>query len=234
MLIRLLVLVVCCLSGSSFAQFTEQQVWVETGLKVSLSKKISTGVDLTQRYAYNGLNTIFPQLSIKYKPFKWLKPSIDYRFIGSKELNGTYTLSHRINGNIQIDQPIKRFQAGIRVRYQYSFNRLGGQYDAEFDQAWRIKPSLQYDIKGTALAPSVSAEFFYDPSNSASGHQFTRIRYYAGLSYTINNHALGLGAFCDQWVNSIPRIRIMYNLTYAYSLDLKKKDKPRVKNPRDL
>jgi len=184
---RLLVLFVCCLSGSSFAQFTEQQVWVETGLKVSLSKKFSTGIDLTQRYAYNGLSTVFPQLSIKYKPLKWLKPSVDYRLIGSKELNGIYTLSHRINGNIQIDQPIKRFQAGIRVRYQYSFNRLGGQYDAEFDQAWRIKPSVQYDIKGSALSPLMSAEFFYNPSNSASGHKFTRIRYYAGLSYSVKN-----------------------------------------------
>lgn len=231
---KLLVLIVCCLNGVYFAQFMEHQVWIETGIKVSLSKKFSGGVDLTQRYAYNGLSTVFPQLSIKYKPIKWLKPSIDYRLIGSKELNGTYTLSHRINGNIQFDQQIKRFQAGLRVRYQYSFNHLGAQYDAEFDQAWRIKPSVQYDIKGSALLPSVSAEFFYNPANSASGHQFTRIRYYAGLSYTINKHAIGLGAYCDQWVNSIPRVRIMYNITYAYSLALKKKDKPQLKNPRDL
>ena len=221
---------------SSIAQHFEQQVWVETGVKYNLNKKLSASFDLTQRYGYDGLGTLFPQVSFRYKVSSWFRPSIDYRVILSKSLDGTYSTSQRINGNLQFSYTKKRLEAGLRVRYQYSFERISAAYDSEFDQAWRIKPSVQYNIKGLSLAPELSAEFFYNPENSAEGNQFNRIRYYGGADIELkHNQRIGVGVYLDQWINSIPKKRVMYSLSYSIGLATSKKtDKKPSKNLRDL
>ena len=174
------------------AQLFEQQVWVETGAKYNLTKKLGASLDLTQRFGYDGLSTFFPQVSFRYKVSSWFRPSMDYRVILSKSLDGTYSTSQRINGNLQFYYTKKRLEAGLRIRYQYSFERIGAAYDSEFDQAWRIKPSVQYNIKGLPLTPELSAEFFYNPENSANGNQFNRIRYYGGADIESPARALQL------------------------------------------
>jgi hypothetical protein len=113
---------------------------------------------------------------------------------------------------------------------------LGGSYDSEFDQAWRIKPGAEYNIKGLPITPSLSAEFFYNPENSANGKQFNRIRYYAGTTIELkHNQGIELGLFYDQWINGIPRKRLMYSFSYVISLgSAKKENKKPSKNLRDL
>ncbi len=221
---------------SSIAQLFEQQVWVETGVKYNLNKKLGASFDLTQRYGYDGLGTLFPQVSFRYKISSWFRPSIDYRVILSKALDGTYSTSQRINGNLQFTYAKKRLEAGLRVRYQYSFERISAAYDSEFDQAWRIKPSVQYNIKGLPITPELSAEFFYNPENSAEGNQFNRIRYYGGADIELkHNQRIGVGVYLDQWINSIPKKRVMYSLSYSIGLATSKKtDKKPSKNLRDL
>ncbi len=218
------------------AQLFEQQVWLETGVKYNLTKKLGASLDLTQRYGYDGLGTLFPQVSFRYKVSSWFRPSLDYRVIFSKSLDGTYSTSQRINGNLQFSYTKKRLETGLRIRYQYSFNRISAAYDSEFDQAWRIKPSVQYNINGLPINPSLSAEFFYNPENSAVGKQFNRIRYYGGADIELkHNQRIGIGLYLDQWINDVPKKRIMYSLTYAISIAKSKQtDKERTRNLRDL
>ena len=218
------------------AQLFEQQVWVETGVKYNLTKKLGASLDLTQRYGYDGLGTLFPQVSFRYKISSWFRPSIDYRVVRSKALDGSYSTSQRINGNLQFTYAKKRLEAGLRVRYQYSFERISAAYDSEFDQAWRIKPSVQYNIKGLPITPELSTEFFYNPENSAKGNQFNRIRYYGGADIELkHNQRIGVGVYLDQWINGLPRKRLMYSLSYSIGIETSKKtDKKPSKNLRDL
>lgn len=226
----------CLMLTNPMAQLFEQQVWLETGVKYNLNKKIGASIDLIQRYGYSGLETIFPQVSFRYKLKKWVRPSIDYRLVYSKSNSEEYHASHRVNGNLQFSHTLQRFDVGLRIRYQYSFNRLNANYDAEFDQAWRIKPSVQYNIKGVPLTPEFSAEFFYNPENNAKGNQFNRIRYYGGTDINLpKNQTLGLGFYMDQWINVLPKKRVMYSLSYSIGLaSAKKTDKKPSKNLRDL
>jgi len=229
-------LLFCLVLVAPKAQLFEQQVWIETGAKYNLTKKLGASLDLTQRYGYDGLGTLFPQVSFRYKVSSWLRPSLDYRVILSKSLDETYSTSQRINGNLQFSYTKKRLEAGLRIRYQYSFQRISAAYDSEFDQAWRIKPSVQYNINGLPINPSLSAEFFYNPENSALGNQFNRIRYYGGadIELTQNQH-IGIGLYFDQWINGLPKKRLMYSLSYGISLGSAKKDnKKPSKNLRDL
>jgi hypothetical protein len=226
----------CLLLTKPMAQLFEQQVWVETGLKYNLTKKLGASLDLTQRYGYDGLGTLFPQVSFRYKVSSWFRPSIDYRVILSKSLDGVYSTSQRVNGNLQFSYTLKRVEAGLRIRYQYSFERISEAYDSEFDQAWRIKPSVQYNIKGLPVTPELCAEFFYNPENSSKGNQFNRIRYYGGADIEFKHKQnISVGVYFDQWINGLPKKRVMYSLGYSIGLATSKNtDKKPSKNLRDL
>ena len=231
----LLFTVVLILFSHAMAQNLDQEVWLESGISYQPIKRWTVNAELNQRYNQYGLSTIFPQFSVKYKLTKWLRPSIDYRWISSREFLEPYQSSHRLNANLQGDYSIQRFEVGLRLRYQYSFNRINSNYDAEFDQAWRVKPSIQYNIKDFPLSPSFSAEFFYDPSNHAEGKQFTRIRYYAGFDFDMNKvHKFSFGSYLDQWINTIPRTRLMYSLGYSFAIAAEKKKAPKGKDIRTL
>lgn len=209
-------------------QSTVFQVWNELGVSGKLNKDVSYGVNLTTRFGGDGLNTIFPQVSLKYKLNKYVRVSVDYRLIGKKELNGNMLTSHRINGNLQLSYGIKRHSFGFRTRYQYSFNSLGGPYESEFDQAFRFKPSYSYDLNNSIFTPNFSCEFFYNPQNGENGKQFTRIRYYVGVDMELKGpHGLELGYYYDQKIQvANPVNRSILSLSYSYAIGQTKKKEP--------
>lgn len=218
---------VLCLNA--FGQSTSFQIWTETGIRGKISKKIDWNISLTNRFQDVNLVTLFPQVGIKYKVVDWFKPSIDYRFIANREDNGNYTNNHRINFNVQLEKEIKRFSFGFRFRYQYSFRGLTTNYEPEFDNAIRLKPSFVYDVKGSLFSPVLSSEFFYNPSFGLFGQRFTRIRTFIGLDVNLKGpHELQIGYFFDKKIN-LPKLenRNVLNLQYTYSLNgKKKKEKP--------
>ena len=160
------------------------QVWNEAGISYKLDKKQSFAFDFTTRHNASGLKTYFPQISYKYKFNKLIRPSIDYRFIGDKNQEGNVTFRHRLNANLQFNHEFGRLQLGLRLRYQYSTNRLAENFEPEFGQALRIKPSLAYDLPKTDLEPQVSMEFFTGPMDGQNGYHLNRIRWCVGLAYT--------------------------------------------------
>lgn len=215
------------------AQSVSNELWVTAGTKIPLNKTLLVGVDLTQRYGTYGLETFFPQVSFRYKVNKWFKPSVDYRLIGSRDVDAPMVFSHRINGNLQFNWNKERLSAGFRARYQYSLEPKGGVSDAEFDKAIRLKPSIAYDIENFPLSPSLSAEIFYSLNQGSRGAN--RIRYFLGFDVDLKRqHAIDFGLMTDQWINNVPRWRFMYCLGYTYTFKRNSDEKGGSKNMRDL
>jgi hypothetical protein len=213
-----------------FSQESDFQVWSELGVKVKLHKKFEYGFDITNRYGNNGLETFFPQLSIKYKVTDWFKPSLDYRIIGKKEPNSNYLYSNRLNLNLQFNKMIERFNLGLRVRYQYSFTRLSENYQPEFDQAIRIKPSFSYDINNSFFTPAFSIEYFYNPNKGPLGKRMTKLRAFVGTELEIKGpHEVEFGYIYDQSLNlPNPSTRHILNISYCYKIDSPKNKKKKV------
>ena len=210
------------------------QVWNEAGISYKIDKKQSLAFDLTTRHAAGGLRTFFPQVSYKYKLNKYIRPSIDYRYIGSRNNEGNFEFQHRINANLQFNHEFGRLQLGLRLRYQYSTNRLAENFEPEFGQALRIKPSLAYDLPKTDLEPQVSMEFFTGPMDGQNGYHLNRIRWCVGLAYTFEGpHSLEVAYLYDQRIMSPGALnRAILNFSYGYSLGNNKSKKP-VKQQRD-
>ena len=74
------------------------QLWLETGLKTKITRDLAINAELNNRIGNNGLSTSFTQLSVKYKVFKWLSASLDYRIISKKQENTNYLNSNRKRG----------------------------------------------------------------------------------------------------------------------------------------
>jgi hypothetical protein len=127
----------------------------------------------------------------------------------------------------------------MRVRYQYSFSgSKQSSYDAEFDQAIRLKPQISYDIKKSKWSPIWTIEFFYNPSYGPAGRQFTKYRMFSGAQLDLKGpHNVALGYILDQELNTVrPDTKHILNVSYSLDLGaLKKSDKKDKKSgDRDL
>jgi hypothetical protein len=215
------------------------QVWNEVGVGYKLDKKQSLAFDLTTRHGAGGLQTFFPQISYKYKINKFIRPSIDYRYVGGSTQEGNFTYRHRINTNLQFNYEIERLELGLRMRYQFTTNRLADNFEQEFGEAFRIKPSIVYNIKKSVLLPQASMEFFSGPMDGQQGYHLNRIRWSVGLGFDWDGpHSLELAYLYDQRIMSPGSLnRAIFNFSYGYSIREVKSSKnqgPRKAPPRYL
>lgn len=178
------------ISISSIGQESDHfMAWTKIGIAGDVIKKMDWSLDVSSRFDNQGVATFFPQVGIEYKLKKWFKPSVEYRFIVDRNKYGNYKSSHRINVNANFKKEIiKRLDLGLRVRYQYAFQQFGAPdtYDADFDQAFRFKPGISYDIKGSIFKPTLSSEFFYNPSFGEEGRQFSKMRFAVGTKVDLD------------------------------------------------
>ena len=211
------------LSFSSFSQNHETMVWTELGVRGNLIKKSDWAMELNTRFNEEGVATFFPQLGINYKITKWLKPSIDYRFLVDKNKYGNYKTSHRVNVNLNFKSKVaRRFYMGARVRYQYGFEQFGApvSYNDDFDQAIRLKPSFSYDISNSIFTPTFSAEWFYNPELGENGRQFTKIRIAIGSKLELEGpHSVSFKYQLDKRFNNFASgVRNVASFSYEYKL----------------
>lgn len=213
------------------------QSWNELGLSYKIDKKQSLGLDLTTRFDVAGLQTIFPQVSYKYKINKYLKPSLDYRLIGSKDDFGNFTIQHRLNANLQFAHEIERFELGLRMRYQFSANRSDTDFGSEFNNAFRFKPSIAYNLDNSKITPKAGMELFFNPMDGQVGYHLNRIRWNVGVAIDLKGASdLEIAYIYDQRIHNPGALnRTILNLSYGYTLEANtKKDKPKQRNPHFL
>ena len=215
------ILILFCLIGCSTVTHAQDefQLWTEVGAKGDIIKKMDWFVDVKSRFGNVGLNSLLPEAGINYKVTKWFKPSVSYRLILEPNKYGNYKAAHRINFNANLKKGVKRFELGLRARYQYVVSGRGGQeYDSDFDQAIRVKPSIEYDINNSIFTPKVSTEFYYDPIFGPEGRRFTKIRFAIGSSLELDGpHSFSFKYQIDKWLHDYSRgLRHVLSVSYGY------------------
>lgn len=213
-------ILVMALSSMARAQENDTYMfWTTFSVTGDLIKKTDWTAELNTRFDENGIATFFPQVGIDYKLTKWLKPSLEYRFVIDKNDYGNYKAAHRLNFNAKFKEDFDRLGLGMRVRYQYAFdNRSSFDYDADFDQAFRFKPEISYDIKDFILTPESSVEFFYNPSLGEGGRRFDKMRFNIGASLDLNNaHDIAFKYQIDKRFYAFDRgLRHVFAISYGY------------------
>ena len=200
------------------------KVWAEYGVKGEINKKMDWSGQMTTRFGSDGLETFFPQASLKYKLTDWFRPSIDYRAIFSKDQFKNYGFGNRLNFNANFKFSMDRLSFAGRIRYQYAFGGFGSSaYNVEFDQAFRFKPEFSYDIDNSFITPVASVEFFYDPNYGPYGQRFTKYRAFIGAEFELDGpHEFSVGYLLDQKIQvPNPATRHVLNISYSYNLAYK-------------
>jgi len=214
-------LIISFLSLSLFASSQSEGMFrAAAGVTGKITKPIGWSADLNSRFNDNGLETFFPQLGVSYKVSKWFRPSIDYRFLIDKNKYGNYKILNRINFNLKFKHSIDRLGLGFRVRYQFAFKGLSSisEYDPDFDQAFRFKPALSYNIKGSIFTPKLSAEFFVNPDFVPYEQRFTKSRFAIGTGINLKGpNNIDLKYFIDKSLNK-NRTRHVIQISYTHKL----------------
>lgn len=201
---------------------TSSAVWSELGVKGDITKNLDWGVELNTRFGNSrGVETFFPQVSLKYKVTKWFKPSIDFRYILKKDKFSNYLGSNRLILNANFEKKFnKRLSAELRLRYQFGFSRWTADtdYEDETSTAIRIRPEINYEIKNSAFSPYLKSELFYslEPYN----YQFRKIRCAIGTNIEVDDPlSLSIGYMYDRELNDAnnrPSIRHIYTFSIKY------------------
>jgi hypothetical protein len=173
------------------------------------------------RFDQYGMRSFFPQIGLDHKLTDWLKASIDYRVISERNDVGNFLVTNRINLNLIAKEEIAdRLEGSVRLRYQYApQNRFSDNYDADFDQAIRLKTKLDYDIDNVPITPSAGIEFFYNPVYGPNGPGFSKYRAEIGADHEgLGDHTIGLKYIFDgRFENSDRPNRHILSFSYSYS-----------------
>ena len=208
------------ISMNSFSQH-DYMLWTEIGVEKKIIKRLKGTLDFNTRFDRTGVATFFPQVGLDYKITKWLRGSVQYRFIVDKNKYGNYKSSNRLNFNLSFKENKKRFYYALRLRYQYAFNRISADaYDADFDQAIRLKPSFEYDLKNSIFTPLISGEFFYNPSYGPKSPGFSKVRIAVGSKLEMDGpHSVSFKYQLDKKFRDYDAdLRHVLSLAYTYKL----------------
>ncbi|MBL1278993.1 MAG: DUF2490 domain-containing protein [Fluviicola sp.] len=215
------VLLILTLSSSSFGQNDDYMLWTKIGAKGQISDKMSWAGELNTRIGGFGVETFFPQFGVEYKPLKWLRPSIEYRFIVDRNKYGNYKASNRLNFNVNFKKDVSKLSIGFRLRYQYAFNSFSRpEYNPDFDVAFRFKPSVEYKIDNSIFTPFAAVEFFYDPTYSPIGPDFSKFRLGLGTKVNLKGpNTLSIKYQLDNKFHDFEdQIRHVIALSYSYKI----------------
>ena len=214
---KVLLFCFCFFYFSSFSQ-DEFMLWTKVGVGGKVAKKLSWSTEVNTRF-FPGVQTFFPEFGLNYKVTKWFRPSIDYRFVFDKNKYGNFLSSSRINLNAAFRHKIKRFSAGLRLRYQSSFSRkINTEYNSDFDQAFRFRPSIEYKIKKTWFTPGVSFEWFLNPAFGPD-RGLTKTRLSIGTSINLKGpHEMSFKYLIDKRTDYSRGRRFVLSMGYTYKL----------------
>lgn len=182
--------VILCFLFLSNISYGQNRFWVSSEVRTNVfTDDLRVQGALQGRFYDHGrYDKIFPELSIQYKVAKWLKPSMDYRFIFNQSRTSyERSTGHRLNFNLNTDFDYERFDFQLRVRYQYSFSTYSADtgYDPDFDNALRFKPKIKYDIKGSKIDPLIESEWYYNTNFGEFGKQFVKYRFAIGVEINL-------------------------------------------------
>lgn len=204
---------------------TRSSLWLSAEINREVIKDVDLNFNTNIRFQNpGGLNSLYQELGAKYSGFNWVRPSIDYRLITSYDERNNYTISHRLNLNLDFRKKFNDFKVGIRFRYQlYLANWV--YTDSDLDPYFRIKPHLTWNIPKKKFTPELTVEFFYNPIYGPYGRSFNRIRYGANVEFDLP-HKQTLTVqyyFGHKFYAKNPYTEHILSLTYSYNWKKKKK-----------
>src|ERR1035437_197110 len=139
---------------------------------------------------FSRLNLFYTNLGVEYKVTKYFKAALVYRFIDKYQDDNTFSYRHRLMLDLTLKNKFGKFGLSYRQRLQAEEKDIYSS-DAGRINEWysRNKFAVKYDLN-KPYTPYVSVELRYqlhNPRKLESEQTWHRVRYVAGIDYTLND-----------------------------------------------
>jgi len=210
-------LVVILILSTTFANAqTDFGLWGGFELSKKVSDDLRFGFKGNLRFDDNASSyrLSYLQLSLQYRPYKWMRASLGSRAVWRDKFNAN---GDRLFANMTF---IRKWHKRLRTRYrlQYQLDRDTNTEWAMAENGVRHKLSTSWRKKKTDFTWNFGTEFFY--SWDGRGGDWDKYRLFFGTSYQINKRqTIGIDYIFQSELNSgNDKINI---IALEYSLQLK-------------
>ncbi len=217
--------------------FTQQGEWIEVrdmetwssiGFELDLNKKWSFSLEEQLRMKSNSteVDSYFTEFGLFYKGFKNFEVGGNLRYQSINDNKGKiqgYETHFRYNLDLAYSYKVERFKLTYRVRYQnrneVGVDELAGDYAIS---KWRLKASVNYNIRKWKFDPTFSAEIFRR-SQETTTSEFNRLRMTLGTKYDLKKFGDIKGFYrIERELNATyPKTTYIWGLAYVYTLKIR-------------
>lgn len=172
---------------NSNAQVKDVQLWAD----FQISHKVS---DITSIEWENGLRVnenisefgfYYSEISTKFKLYKGLSLSGNYRFAAKRKIDDSYSNRHRFSLDLGYKTSFRQFTLSLRSRVQTEFKNVETKPKGSIpESAWRNKIQIKYSLN-KKIKPFVSSEF-YIPILNSERFELNKLRSSIGFEYKLN------------------------------------------------
>lgn len=210
------------------AQHSDLGNWNTFSFSKGFLDKFSADFDLELRMRDNlsRLNLIYTNWGISYKPVKFFKLSLVYRWIDKYRSEGLFGTRHRFFTDLAFRAKPGRFTLVYRARFQWEYRdarSYGDEFGKQPESYWRNKFDIKYKLNDH-WTPYVGTELrfqMHNPRFTYTDKLWDRQRIYAGADYEINhNNSVGAYYLIQREFNVVdPESLYIIGLQYSLSID---------------
>lgn len=199
---------------------------VEVTKPLTRSLSVSFAPELRLSSSPLKFDDILLEVSIAFKPLKWLQLTGGYRYSRFYESDFDDRFNdHRYYIAIRPRVDLGRFTLTYRGQFQrHMIYWYDMGYSIETKDNYRNRLHVSYDIRNFKLEPFIMGELYYDLT-SGKKKEFNRLRLRAGVSYPLNkrNEIEIFGQYQKKLNSKTPETSYVLGLYYSFSF---RKPKP--------
>ena len=192
------------------------ETWTSASFQIKLGDKFDIALNQQFRFHQNTaeLERLFTQVEACYKLHKTFEVAGGYRFISESKKSGIQN-GHRWNIDGKYKFKLARLNGYARIRYQSG--KEFGQDDILWNNHFRCKTKLKYNIKNWKLDPYFAMEFFRTSGKNVV-NQVDKLRLTIGTAFKINKqHRIALFYGGEKEQNTVyPKTTYLIGVGYAY------------------
>ncbi|PKP22998.1 MAG: hypothetical protein CVU05_01475 [Bacteroidetes bacterium HGW-Bacteroidetes-21] len=170
------------------AQVNDAGLWASVNIEKKLTQAWSLNLseELRLYENYTELGTVITDFGLNYKFNKNFRISGNYRFVNKREVADYYSSRHRFYIDLTIREKVKPLVFTGRVRMQHQYEDVFTSENGYIPENYiRTKATCKLDLD-KVYSPYISGEI-YNPLFSGTATYIDKVRYSAGIDYSLNN-----------------------------------------------
>lgn len=200
------------------AQKGDFELWLTTSQRFTVFKDFKVKVNEESRFYQNAssLRQLFVAPSLEYELNEYFSFAAGYKLRQKFEYKVASYTDHTFFVDANASYKLARFSFSERTRYETSSEEIKDDINNSNQKYyWRQKVEVNYDIYGSPITPSISAEYYF-PIDENVPRYADKLRIFLGADYEYLQHKVGIAYGIDHSRVKSQQNKYILNLSYSY------------------